>query len=230
MLVALLALFVSLGGSAYAALLPKNSVGTAQLKNGAVTSAKLRNNSVTASKVRSHSLTNAKLANSAVTISPGTGLTGGGSVALGRSGALSVAPGGIGTSQLANGSVTTAQFAAGAEAPNAAQLGGAPPSAYASSGLFGSPVATNVGGASDTSCVVGEIKLLAGNQYPTDWHLADGSLLSISSNVALFSLLGTSYGGNGTTTFALPDLRGAEPKGHGPAGVNYFICTSGLFP
>lgn len=231
MLVALMALFVALGGSAYAALkLPKNSVGTAQLKNGAVTSAKLRNNSVTASKVRSHSLTNANLANSAVTISPGTGLTGGGPVALGRSGVLSVAPGGIRTSQLASGSVTTAQFAAGAQAPNAAQLGGQPPSAYASSGLFGSPPATSVGGAASATCVVSEIDLLAGNQYPSQWHLADGSLLPISSYVTLYSLLGTTYGGNGTTNFALPDLRGAEPKGRGPAGANYFICMSGAFP
>jgi microcystin-dependent protein len=48
--------------------------------------------------------------------------------------------------------------------------------------------------------------------------------------VALFSLLGTTYGGDGKTTFALPNLAGAEPKGAGPAGVNYYICTSGIFP
>jgi Phage Tail Collar Domain len=231
MLVALLALFVSLGGSAYAALkLPRNSVGSAQLKNGAVSTAKLRNGSVTANKVKAHSLTDAKLATPSVTISAGTGLTGGGSIALGRSGALSVAAGGVDTNQLADGAITSSKFAPGAQAPNSAELGGQAPSAYAASSWFGSPVSTSAGGASDSSCVVSEIKLLAGNQYPSDWHLADGSLLSISSNTALFSLLGTSYGGNGTTDFALPDLRGAEPKGRGPAGVNYFICTSGLFP
>jgi Phage Tail Collar Domain len=231
MLVALLALFVSLGGSAYAALrLPKNSVGSAQLKNGAVSSAKLRNGSVTASKVKSGSLTNQKLASPTLTISAGTGLAGGGSIALGHSGALAVASNGIGTGQLADGSVTTSKFGPGAEAPNSLELGGQPSSAYTASSLFGGPVTASSSGASDSSCVLSEIKLLAGNQYPSDWHLADGSLLLISSNTALYSLLGTSYGGNGTTNFALPDLRGAEPKGHGPAGVNYFICTSGLFP
>jgi microcystin-dependent protein len=50
-------------------------------------------------------------------------------------------------------------------------------------------------------------------------------VLSISQNTALFSLLGTRYGGNGTTTFALPDMRGLEP-----AGVNYVICLGGIFP
>lgn len=232
MVVALLALFVSLGGSAYATLnLPKNSVGTAQLKKGAVTTAKLRNSAVTANKVKPHSLNDSKLATPALRINAGTGLTGGGSIALGRSGALAVAAGGIGAGQLADGAVTTGKFASGAQSPNSSELGGQPPSAYAASTMFGSPVATNAGGVGDSSCVVSEIKLLAGNQYPSNsWHLADGSLLSISSNTALFSLLGTEYGGNGTTNFALPDLRGAEPKGRGPAGVNYFICTNGLFP
>lgn len=214
MLVALLALFISLGGSAYAALrLPKNSVGTPQLRKGAVTSAKLHSGSVTASKVEAHSLTDGALATPAVTVGAGTGLTGGGSIALGHSGALSVAAGGIGTNQLADGAITSAKLAP-----------------YAASELFGGAPTTNSSAANDSSCVVSEIKLLAGNQYPADWHLADGSLLPISSNTALFSLLGTTYGGNGSADFALPDLRGAEPKGHGPAGVNYFICTSGLFP
>jgi microcystin-dependent protein len=54
---------------------------------------------------------------------------------------------------------------------------------------------------------------------------AHGQLLSIAQNTALFSLLGTTYGGNGTTTFALPDMRGLEP-----AGVNYVICLSGVYP
>ncbi len=80
--------------------------------------------------------------------------------------------------------------------------------------------------------MLGEIKLTAtaGASLPTNWTLAHGQTLSISNNTALFSLLGTTYGGNGTTTFDLPNLQGAEPKGAGPTGINYAICTSGLFP
>jgi microcystin-dependent protein len=65
---------------------------------------------------------------------------------------------------------------------------------------------------------LGEIQMFAGNYAPTGWALCDGQLLSIAQNTALFSLLGTTYGGNGTTTFALPDLRGRVPiqPGQGP--------------
>lgn len=62
---------------------------------------------------------------------------------------------------------------------------------------------------------LGIIKIFAGNFAPRGWALCDGSLLSISQNTALFSILGTTYGGNGTTTFALPDLRGRAPIGMG---------------
>ncbi len=58
---------------------------------------------------------------------------------------------------------------------------------------------------------LGEIKLLPWNWAPKGWHLCDGALLSISQFSALFSLLGTQYGGNGQTNFALPDLRGRVP-------------------
>jgi microcystin-dependent protein len=54
----------------------------------------------------------------------------------------------------------------------------------------------------------GEVALLATNTIPNGWHLADGSLLSINQNQALFSILGTTYGGDGHNFFALPDLRG----------------------
>ena len=62
---------------------------------------------------------------------------------------------------------------------------------------------------------MGEIKLFAGNFVPRNWALCDGQLLPINQNQALYSLLGTTYGGNGTTTFALPDLRGRIPVGVG---------------
>lgn len=58
---------------------------------------------------------------------------------------------------------------------------------------------------------IGEIKLLPWSWAPKNWHICDGSLLPISNYTALFSLLGVQYGGNGTTNFALPDLRGRAP-------------------
>lgn len=65
---------------------------------------------------------------------------------------------------------------------------------------------------------VGEIRMFAGNFAPRGWAFCDGQLLSVSENDVLFSLLGTIYGGDGTTTFALPDLRGRVPvhAGQGP--------------
>ncbi len=65
---------------------------------------------------------------------------------------------------------------------------------------------------------IGEITIFAGNFAPRGWSLCDGQLLAISQNNALFSLLGTTYGGDGRTTFALPELRGRVPvhPGTGP--------------
>lgn len=61
----------------------------------------------------------------------------------------------------------------------------------------------------------GEIRMFAGTFAPMGWRFCDGTLLSISSNEVLFSLIGTTYGGDGQTTFALPDLRGRLPVGQG---------------
>jgi microcystin-dependent protein len=58
---------------------------------------------------------------------------------------------------------------------------------------------------------VAEIRMFAGNFAPTGWALCNGQLMPISQNTALFSLLGTQYGGDGRTTFALPNLAGAFP-------------------
>lgn len=65
---------------------------------------------------------------------------------------------------------------------------------------------------------LGEIRMFAGNYAPEGWALCDGSHLPISGNEALYSLLGTVYGGDGARDFALPDLRGRVPlsKGQGP--------------
>jgi microcystin-dependent protein len=58
---------------------------------------------------------------------------------------------------------------------------------------------------------VGEIRMFAGNFAPAGWWMCDGSLLPISENETLFQLIGTTYGGDGQSTFALPDLRGRIP-------------------
>jgi len=65
---------------------------------------------------------------------------------------------------------------------------------------------------------VGEIRMFAGNFAPLGWAYCDGQLLAVANNDALFSLLGTIYGGDGRTTFGLPDLRGRIPihAGSGP--------------
>lgn len=58
---------------------------------------------------------------------------------------------------------------------------------------------------------IGEIRIFAGNFAPAGWAFCDGSILSIAENDTLFNLIGTTYGGDGQTTFALPDLRGRLP-------------------
>src|SRR6478752_1968066 len=72
---------------------------------------------------------------------------------------------------------------------------------------------------------IGEIRLFGGNFAPQGWAFCDGQLLSISQFDALFSLVGTTYGGDGVTTFALPDLRGRVPvhQGQGQATTNRVI-------
>jgi microcystin-dependent protein len=66
---------------------------------------------------------------------------------------------------------------------------------------------------------IGEIRMFAGNFAPAGWAFCDGSLVAISENDALFSLIGTTYGGDGQTTFALPDLRGRLPMHQGNGAV-----------
>ncbi len=71
---------------------------------------------------------------------------------------------------------------------------------------------------------VGEIRMFAGNFAPAGWAFCDGSLLAISENETLFQLIGTTYGGDGQATFALPDLRGRLPMHQGNGAV---IAQSG---
>lgn len=82
--------------------------------------------------------------------------------------------------------------------------------AIAMQGVF--PSQSGGGGGMDSPLpFIGEVRMFAGNFAPNGWAFCDGQLMSISQNTALFSLVGTYYGGNGMTTFALPDLRARIP-------------------
>ena len=72
---------------------------------------------------------------------------------------------------------------------------------------------------------IGEIRMFAGNFPPVGWAFCDGQLMPISQNDALFILIGTTYGGDGESTFGLPNLQSRVPMhmGNGPDGVNYQI-------
>src|SRR3954466_4549473 len=78
---------------------------------------------------------------------------------------------------------------------------------YVSSG----PVSNSRGVGEMSEPFVGEIRMFGGNFAPVGWQFCDGQLLPISENDVLFNLIGTTYGGDGQSTFALPDLRGRLP-------------------
>lgn len=73
---------------------------------------------------------------------------------------------------------------------------------------------------------IGQIQLLPYDFAPAGWVACEGQLLPIEQNAALFSLIGTKYGGIGVITFALPDLRGKEPL----PDTRYCIALSGIYP
>ncbi|MFK7864016.1 MAG: phage tail protein [Pseudohongiellaceae bacterium] len=73
---------------------------------------------------------------------------------------------------------------------------------------------------------LGAIQLFPYTFAPQGWSLCDGRLLEISTEPALFSLLGVQFGGDGRVSFALPDLRGKEPH----PNTQYYIATHGLYP
>src|SRR3954463_12980605 len=84
---------------------------------------------------------------------------------------------------------------------------------------------------------VGEIRMFAGNFAPAGWMFCEGQLLPISENETLFQLIGTTYGGDGQSTFGLPDLRGRVPihQGNGfilaePGGVETVTLTVNQIP
>lgn len=78
---------------------------------------------------------------------------------------------------------------------------------------------------------IGQIKPYPYNFAPQGWALCNGSLLQIVTNQALYSLIGTKFGGDGRTTFALPDLRGADVDNvYGNGNCHYYIALQGLYP
>lgn len=79
-----------------------------------------------------------------------------------------------------------------------------------------------------TTPFIGSIKMFGGNFAPRDYAFCDGRLIAISQNDTLFALIGTTYGGDGINTFALPDLRGRAPihQGTGPDGTQYAMGTT----
>lgn len=84
---------------------------------------------------------------------------------------------------------------------------------------------------------IGEIRMFGGNFPPQGWAFCNGQLLSVTENPPLFALLGTTYGGDGTNTFALPDLRGRLPLHQGgghtlgqPGGAEAVTLTTAQIP
>jgi len=74
---------------------------------------------------------------------------------------------------------------------------------------------------------LGQILMTGFNFAPVGWALCNGQLLSIAQNTALFSLLGTTYGGDGQSTFGLPNLQSKVP---GLPDINFIIATQGIYP
>ncbi|MBP0004796.1 MAG: tail fiber protein [Cyanobacteria bacterium SBC] len=79
---------------------------------------------------------------------------------------------------------------------------------------------------------IGEIRLFAGTFAPRNWAFCNGQMLQIQENMALFSIMGTKYGGDGRTTFALPKISPVlgEETGTPYDDLNYIICLQGMFP
>ena len=81
---------------------------------------------------------------------------------------------------------------------------------------------------------VGQIMVFAFNFAPRNYAYCNGAQVSIAQNQALFSILGTTYGGDGVSNFALPDMRPADPVHHqrhwDPTEPRYLICAQGVYP
>lgn len=121
---------------------------------------------------------------------------------------------------------TGSQGAVGPQGPTGPSGPTGPQGPAGTTGIFGSTnLTTNQGNLTGATCTVGTITLIAGVVYANNYLPADGRLIPISGNTALFSLVGITYGGNGTSNFGLPDLRSAAPN-----NTQYVICVQGTFP
>ena len=78
----------------------------------------------------------------------------------------------------------------------------------------------------DVDVLIGTIMLFPYNFAPSGWMSCEGQILTVNQYQALFSLIGAFYGGDGRTTFGLPNLRGAEPL----PTIKYYIAMTGLYP
>jgi microcystin-dependent protein len=74
--------------------------------------------------------------------------------------------------------------------------------------------------------LLGQIVLFPYSFVPYGWARCQGQLIQVNQNQALYSLIGTKFGGDGYSTFALPNLEGAEPL----PGMAYYICLQGIYP
>jgi hypothetical protein len=101
------------------------------------------------------------------------------------------------------------------------------PGPAGTTGIFGAKTNTATGDNEETEslCYVGQVLLVAGSTAPPGTLPASGQALPIADYTPLFALVGTEYGGNGTTTFRLPDLRKSAPD-----GMTYSICYAGIYP
>lgn len=78
----------------------------------------------------------------------------------------------------------------------------------------------------DIDALIGQIQLFAFGYAPSGWMQCQGQTMQITQNTALYSLIGTAYGGDGRTTFCLPNLTGCEPN----PNSRYYIAIQGLYP
>lgn len=74
--------------------------------------------------------------------------------------------------------------------------------------------------------LIGQIQLFPYNFAPLGWAICEGQIMRVAANSALYSLIGTMYGGDGKETFALPNLKGKEPM----PNMRYFIAVEGIYP
>ena len=115
---------------------------------------------------------------------------------------------------------------AGPAGATGAQGPAGPSGPAGTAGIFGTnTLGFHRGTGRTRTCTLGSLLLNASIVYPSNYRPADGSLLPIARNWALFTLIGTNYGGDGKNTFALPNLKAAAPN-----NTQYLICVEGILP